>query len=482
MMNTEEALNIADRAISALTGKYLTDLQIQLLKASWKNQTYEEFAEAHGYCLDYVKKDVGSHLWRLLSEGLGEKVTKKNFRQALERHKQLQRLLSSQEQEQPCDKTLLGVPDSRQCVLRDRGDAPDTSVFYGNTEELATLKDWVLEDRCKLIAIVGIAGIGKTALVTKLMEEVEDEFEYVIWRSLRAYPPGLSLRHTVVFKNLCGELVYFLSEKRNSANTIEDLLQCLRSSRCLVILDHLETILQCGKLTGEYCKGYEEYGELLRLVGESTHQSCLIITSSEKPFEISESEGKRSFVRSLHLSGCLETARALIQQEGLSGSEEEKQQLCWNYGCNLKALKIASTSISDLFDGDIADFLEQDTIVLNGIRRLLDSQFARLSSLEQIIMYWLAINRSWTSISDLVKDITPVVYKTSILKAIESLCRRSIVEKRSGKYTQQLMVMEYTKERLIEGITEGSISQKISLFGCDTLLKEAFKDYVIKIL
>lgn len=465
-MNTEEALNIADRAISALTGKYLTDLQSELLKASWKNQTYEDFAEIHGYCLDYVKKDVGSHLWRLLSEGLGEKVTKKNFRQALERHKELQRFLNSQEQEKRCD----------------RGNAPDTSVFYGNTEELATLKDWVLQDRCKLIAIVGIAGIGKTALVTKLMEQVEDEFEYVIWRSLRAYPPGLSLRHTVVLKNISGELIYFLSEKRNTATKIEDLLQCLRSSRCLVILDHLETILQSGKLTGEYCKGYEEYGDLLRLVGESTHQSCLIITSSEKPFEISGSEGKKSCVRSLHLSGCLETAQALIQQEGLSGSEQEKQELCWNYGCNPKALKIASTSINELFDGDIADFLEQDTIVLNGIRRLLDSQFARLSSLEQIIMYWLAINRGWTSISDLVQGITPVVHKTNILKGIESLCRRSLVEKRSSKYTQQSMVMEYTKERLIEGITEESISQKISLFSSDTLLKEAFKDYVAKIL
>ena len=454
-MNTEEALNIADQAISALTGKYLTDLQSELLKASWKNQTYEDFAESHGYCLDYVKKDVGSQLWRLLSEGLGEKVTKKNFRQALERHKGIQKLLNSKEQEK----------------RRDRSDAPDTSVFFGATEELTTLKHWVLQDKCRLIAIVGMSGIGKTALAGQLMEQVQDEFEYVIWRSLR---------HTVTLKNLSGGLVSFLSERENTATTIKDLLQCLRSSRCLVILDHLETILQSGKLTGEYCQGYEEYGELLRLVGETAHQSCFILTSREKPFEISELEGQKSSVRSLELRSSLETAQALIQQQGLSGSEEEKQQLCWNYGCNPKALKIASTSINDLFDGEIAHFLEQDTIVLNGIRRLLDSQFARLSLLEQIIMYWLAINRSWTSISDLVKDITPVVHKTSILKAMESLCRRSLVEKRSSKYTQQLMVMEYTRERLIEDITDESISHKISLFSNDRLLKQAFKDYIAK--
>lgn len=467
-MNTEEALNIADRAISAITGKYLTDLQSELLKASWKNQTYEDFAESHGYCLDYVKKDVGSQLWRLLSKGLGEKVTKKNFRQALERHKKLQKLLNSQEKEK----------------RRDRGDAPDTSVFFGATEQLSTLKNWVLQDKCRLIAILGIGGIGKTALAAKLVEQVQDEFEYVIWRSLRpsCLPAGSSLRQTVTLKNLSGELVPFLSDKQNTATKIEDLIQCLRSSRCLVILDRLESILQSGNFAGEYSLGYEEYGELLRLVGETSHKSCLILTSREKPFEISEFEGKKSSVRSLHLQGSLETAQALIQQQGLSASEEQLQQLCWNYGCNPKALKIASASINDLFDGEIAHFLEQDTIVLNGIRRLLDSQFARLSSLEQIIMYWLTINRSWTSISDLVKDITPTVHKTSILKAMESLCRRSLVEQRSSKYTQQLMVMEYTKERLIEDIAEESVSQKISLFSNNILLKQTFKDYVSKIL
>ncbi len=101
---------------------------------------------------------------------------------------------------------------------------------------------------------------------------------------------------------------------------------------------------------------------------------------------------------------------------------------------------------------------------------------------EQIIMYWLAINRSWISIPDLVKDITPVVHQKKILKAIESLHRRSLVEKRSSKYTQQLMIMDYSKELLIEGITDESINQKVSLFSDDTLLKKAFKDYVTKIL
>jgi hypothetical protein len=89
-MDTKELLSIADKVISKSTGRHLTDLQSDLLKASCENQTYEQFASDRGYCLDYIKKDVGSVLWHLLSQGLGEKVTKKNFRQALERYQQTQ--------------------------------------------------------------------------------------------------------------------------------------------------------------------------------------------------------------------------------------------------------------------------------------------------------------------------------------------------------------------------------------------------------
>src|SRR5260370_33342162 len=36
--------------------------------------------------------------------------------------------------------------------------------FVGRSRELATLRDWVLQDRCRLTAVLGMGGIGKTAL------------------------------------------------------------------------------------------------------------------------------------------------------------------------------------------------------------------------------------------------------------------------------------------------------------------------------
>jgi hypothetical protein len=61
---------------------------------------------------------------------------------------------------------------------------------------------------------------------------------------------------------------------------------------------------------------------------------------------------------------------------------------------------MVATSIQSLFHGKIAAFLHTETPVFNGVRRLLDQQFERLSALEQTIMFWLAINREWTAIAD----------------------------------------------------------------------------------
>src|SRR4051794_22414573 len=44
------------------------------------------------------------------------------------------------------------------------GDAPDVSDFLGRSAEREMLGRWVLEERCRVIAMLGLGGIGKTLL------------------------------------------------------------------------------------------------------------------------------------------------------------------------------------------------------------------------------------------------------------------------------------------------------------------------------
>lgn len=374
--------------------------------------------------------------------------------------------------------------------------APDVSLFYGRTEELKILKHWVAQEHCRLLAILGMGGIGKTALAVKLGQALEGAqnaddaseqstdkiFQAVVWRSLRNAPP---------LETLMAELVPLLSNQQDTEATPSRLLHWLRQSACLVILDNSETILKGGERAGQFRAGYDNYAELFRLIAETPHQSCLILTSREKSAQIAIAEGVGAAVRSLSLRGSQEAAQAILKAKGLMGTPEEHQHLCQLYSYNPLALKLVASSIQDLFDGEIKIFLEQDTVFFNGVRYLLDQQFDRLSKLEQTAMYWLAINRSWTEIGELAEDIMPPVAKTKLIEALRSLMWRSLIERQAQTYTQQPVIMEYVTNRLIEQVNHeltNSFTKAVSdstnlllptdLVNVYALLKTTVKDYV----
>ena len=369
---------------------------------------------------------------------------------------------------------------------QDWGEAVDVSVFYGRTEELNTLDQWIVNERCRLVALLGMGGIGKTTLSIKLAQQIQDEFEYVIWRSLRNAPP---------LQEILADIIKFLSNQQETdfpetvGGRISRSLDYLRSKRCLIVLDNAESILQGGDHAGEYREGYEDYGELIRRVGGTSHQSCLVLTSREKPKEVASSEGETPAVRSLQLTGLKAVeGEEIFKVKGLFGSEEEQIKLIEFYKGSPLALKIISTTIKELFDGNIAEFLAQGSVVFGQVRDLLEQQFNRLSELEREVMYWLAINREPVSLSELREDIVSLASPPKLIEAAQSLVRRSLIEKATptptlteksaALFTLQPVVMEYLTDRLIEQICEEIQTVKIECFNRHALIKATAKDYV----
>lgn len=81
-MDVQAAIAFVDQLLYTHTGKYLSDLERAVFIGSWQGHTYEKIYPENP---EYVEKHVGYRLWRKLSEACGEKVTKKQFRGALER-------------------------------------------------------------------------------------------------------------------------------------------------------------------------------------------------------------------------------------------------------------------------------------------------------------------------------------------------------------------------------------------------------------
>ncbi|GAB4148925.1 MAG: NB-ARC domain-containing protein [Cyanobacteria bacterium J069] len=470
-MELQEAIDLINAAMFAQAGKYLSDAELAIVRGAWNGQTYGAIAESSGYSLSYLSTDIGPVLWRSLSAALGEKVSKTSFQGALERYRARTAATAAAQPVGAIAPTPASPLPMSQGPLCDWGEAVDVRHFFARRDELHTLSQWIVQDQCRLVAILGMGGVGKTSLAAKLAQELAatGEFQYIIWRGLGNAPP---------LDRLLAALVAFLSDQSDIRAEVGQLLHWLRKHRCLLILDNVETILQPGDRAGHYRNGYENYGDLFQTLGETPHQSCIILTSREKPAEIAASEGIGFAVRSLTLSGSLEVGQALLQGKGLIGSAAQQRQLCDRYSGNPLALKIVATSIQDLFAGEIEPFLTQDTVLFNGVRRLLEQQFERLSYLEQSVMYWLAINREWTAIATLEEDIVPAVSRASLLETLESLSWRNLIEKRAGSYTQQPVVMEYVSDRLVERISTELISGNINFLDRFALIKTTVKDYI----
>src|SRR5205814_837118 len=181
------------------------------------------------------------------------------------------------------------------------------------------------------------------------------------------------------------------------------LLEYMRQERALIVLDNVETLLEEGEGTGRMRAGYEGYARLLRRVAETEHQSCLLLTSREKPRELVPLEGGRAPVRALRLEGLeRDASEHLLEERELVGTAPERERLIEAYGGNPLALKIVAETIVELFGGVIAPFLEQGEVVFSSVRELLDAQFARLAADEQTVLLWLAILREPVSIDEVL--------------------------------------------------------------------------------
>ncbi|HLO86268.1 MAG TPA: NB-ARC domain-containing protein [Nostocaceae cyanobacterium] len=435
MNNIEDILQWADNLIFDKTEEHITPIQEAILTGVWQRKKYPQIATEYNCSESHIKKEAAK-LWEKLREELGEDLNKHNFRSKLEKkHKVSQnsqlghcllqidnvniggQLIQTIEDKQTRSHSPPNSPQSKdRSQIIDLTEAPELTSFYDRTSELSTLRQSICEARTRLITIYGLSGIGKSAIALKLIEQIQTEFDYIIWQNLSDTPTLSALQN---------QLKQFFSQSQQTPFTT--VIEYFRGFRCLVILDDLQNLFQSNQLAGQYLPGYEDYGKFFKQVATSSHQSCLILLSWEKPREVATLKAENRSVQTLHLKGLGEQAEEILRQKGLT-DEDKWPELINRYQSHPCWLNLIAATIKELCNGSVSQFLaEQNDIYLGDIEPLLESQLERLSDSEKQVSYWLASQSEAVDISQQPANST--LSKSECWQAIQSLGRRSLVEK-----------------------------------------------------
>ncbi|MFM6339584.1 MAG: AAA family ATPase, partial [Dolichospermum sp.] len=393
-MTVDEVVKFVDQMVFEKTGKHLDDVQTAVVEGSWKRQTYDHIAREYNLSSSHVG-DVGSELWQLLSEILHEDIKKTNFRSTLERiyiqSSQNPNIcignshyfnFSSQilnQDHQPEAKSNINTESKLSAY--DLIFAPEIINFYQREKELKNLSDWIFKQNTRLISVSGLYGTGKTTLVKRFIDLNLQKFAVVIWRSLK-YPQSLELLITDLL-NVCQQEPQATLDKR-----LKQLLDVFANHKCLIILDDLQNIFIPGKFAGQYKVEYQDYQNFFNMITEVKHQSHVIVISQEKCPEIECLDDELGPIKSLEISGLYDVD--ILQNRGLK-NEDNWLKLIDLYAGNFIDLKSVSILINKNYDGQVADFLAENTLhITNQMQSRFQQIFKHLSSQEQEIVLHLS--------------------------------------------------------------------------------------------
>ncbi len=433
-MELKEVSRFADDKVFSKTGKHLDDLQEAILKEALPGRKYATKVAQDRNCSEGYVRVAASELWKILSDVFGEEVSKVNVRAILERAKFYNHSSAigenygtvnhnvniCQERARSPTEPQNPQPTSKQLHI-DLGDSPEIFTFFDRTSELSTLENWITQEHTRLIALLGISGIGKTTLSLSLIDRIKTQFDYVIYRSL-----GFSPTLDATLTNLLQIFSQQSEIPQNIETKIAQILDYLRKNRCLIVLDDVQMLLGSGQLAGQYKTGYEDYQLFFKLIAEVCHQSCLILNSWEKPREIARLSKDNHPVRCFVLGSLGVAAKEILNSQKLS-DEETWETLIDIYQGNPLWLELTATLIQELFGGRVSEFLQCEMPILDeGLQSQLSQPFGRLTPAELAVMTHLANQPEPVAVSQIFNKIP--FSPSEIVNAVRSIANRFLLD------------------------------------------------------
>jgi len=445
-MTVTEILQFVDNLVFTKTDKHLDDLQKKIIEELFQGKTYRQIANIYDYDEGYIG-DESRNLFKLLSEILGQDINKSNFCWTLERVKNCSRIvsfgnnnhISCYSNYEKSNYQENNNTEKAKLAYHDLTLSPKITRFYGREQELNFLSDGLLNQNTHLISVLGLSGIGKTTLVKRFVDLNLQQFEVIIWRNLK-FPKSLDLLIDDLL-NVCQQ-----EAKATIDDKLKQLFNILKNKKCLIILDDLENIFVNCQFAGQYKPEYQDYQTFLQMITEIEHQSCLILISQEKCQEMISLDTELYPIHCLELSGLNNAATEILKNQGLK-NEETWLNLINLYESHPKYLQYISILIKDVFQGKVAEFIKENSLILTeDFKTLFDLIWMRLSDVEKEIL--LKISQNYQPISrDEIKQLLSLS-SMDIINGLQSLKRRFLVSKLENDqklYTLSPIFKEYLR-------------------------------------
>jgi hypothetical protein len=334
-MDFEQALEVANTAMFALSSRHLTDVETAILIGAWQSKTYEQIASTSGYSISYLTRDIGPKLWKLLSQALGETVSKTNFQAALERHWRS----SIREDEQPKRLGNTSLVLSEDFLEFPSGPVPLNSLFYIERHPIEERAYAQVNKPGSLTRIKAARQMGKTSLMHRILTHAKQAGLRTVILSLQRADSAIFTSLDKFLRWLCANVSRQLnlepklddywdediSSKVSCTLYFQEYLLSEIDSPVVLALDEVNQIFEYPEISSDFLpllrSWYEDAAELetwqkLRLVVVHATEAYIPLDINQSPFNVGLPIKLPEF--------SLEQVQDLAVRHGLNWVKDEK--------------------------------------------------------------------------------------------------------------------------------------------------------------
>lgn len=448
LMDAEAALKIADRAVLVKKKRRLKHVERLVFKGAWLRQSYAEIAKESGYTLTYIRQDIGSKLWKLLSEVFAEPVSKINVQAAVEREWERQRQLNPEPQTEEKPLSSVSQPELTEPELNSepKPTGSQNPYFIGRHQEITDLNSFV-QQGAKIILVYGKGGVGKSWLSWEYFTTQNFDLTLEVWMAKET-------EKITNAKSIVEEWLkrHFQEEPRGDFGvTLELLRQKLRdpNRRVGVLIDNLEPALDKH---GRLIPAHRDYVELFRVLADPAGNCVTLITSRERLGESAVT------FQDYRLEGLeVSVWKQFFRNRGIETDSNVLLAIHQAYGGNAKAMHILSGVIQTDWSNDLESYWQanqKNLLIESDLQDLVVSQFNRLQEVDPDaykLLCRLGCFR-YQDVRSIYRDgmicLLWDIPESQRIRVVKSLRDRSLVDFLKGEYWLHPVIRAEARTRL----------------------------------